>query len=138
MYHNIVQIFLPETNKKNIAGKNALVTGGANGLGREICLKLADEGCNIAVIDLDLANAERTAKSIRVEFGVQAQGYKMDVTDVRSIEFLKQKIEDDFGGPIEILVNNAGIIDPLIMSEANLMDIKQVIDVNLFSVICVS
>lgn len=54
------------------------VTGGSNGIGREICLQLAMEGCNIAVLDVDMRGAERTCCDIR-QLGVTAMPYKVCV-----------------------------------------------------------
>uniref|UniRef100_A0A182SKA4 Uncharacterized protein n=1 Tax=Anopheles maculatus TaxID=74869 RepID=A0A182SKA4_9DIPT len=51
--------------KKNISGWTALVTGGANGLGRDICLQLAQTGCHIAVVDLDEVNGAQTVADVR-------------------------------------------------------------------------
>lgn len=52
------------------------VTGGGNGIGREICLQLAMEGCNVAVLDVDASGAERTCDDIR-RLGVTAMPYKV-------------------------------------------------------------
>lgn len=52
------------------------VTGGGNGIGREICLQLATEGCNVAVLDVDACGAERTCDDIR-RLGVAAMPYKV-------------------------------------------------------------
>lgn len=52
------------------------VTGGSNGIGREICLQLAKDGCNVAILDMDLCGAERTCHDIR-QFGVTAIPYKV-------------------------------------------------------------
>lgn len=48
----------------SLAGKNAIVTGGASGIGRGICLRLACDGANVAILDLDLAGAEKVAAEV--------------------------------------------------------------------------
>lgn len=70
--------FLLNLRKKNVTGQVVLVTGGANGLGKELCLGFARLGCKIAVVDLDLENAEKTVKEILAE-GVctHARAYKV-------------------------------------------------------------
>lgn len=64
--------------QKNISGQLALVTGGANGLGRAICLQLAKEGCNVAVVDIDETNAVKTAADCE-KFNVKAKAYKVNI-----------------------------------------------------------
>lgn len=54
------------------------VTGGSNGIGREICLQLASNGCNVAILDVDVVGAERTCHDVR-KFGVKAKPYKVSV-----------------------------------------------------------
>ncbi|CAO1430813.1 unnamed protein product [Diamesa tonsa] len=92
---------------KNIGGQLALVTGGGNGLGREIALRLAKEGCNIVIVDLDLRGAQNTAKEIEEKCKVTALAYKVDVSDYEAVERLKVDIEKSIG-TVDILVNNAG------------------------------
>lgn len=71
----VVGIFVPQQRKK-INGQLALVTGGANGLGREICLQLAQQGCHVAVNDLDVTNGEKTADDLR-KLGVKSKFFKV-------------------------------------------------------------
>lgn len=79
------------------------VSGGGNGLGRGLCLKLAQKGCNVAVVDIDLKAAEKTAAEIR-EKGVQAKAYKADVTKSNEIIKLRIDTQSDLG-PVDILVS---------------------------------
>jgi all-trans-retinol dehydrogenase (NAD+) len=78
------------------------VTGGGNGLGREICLQLADQGCNIAVVDVDLSAAEKTAEVIKSK-GLKCKAYKVDVTKSDEIIKLRDDLSRDLG-PVDILV----------------------------------
>lgn len=61
---------------KNIAGHIALVTGGGNGLGKEVARKLAAIGCHIVIADVDIQNAKETAEDIR-EFNVKSLAFKV-------------------------------------------------------------
>jgi 2-hydroxycyclohexanecarboxyl-CoA dehydrogenase len=90
-----------------LAGKRALVTGGANGIGRAIGLELAREGCDIALIDLDGAAAEATAVKIRA-LGRAAAAAEGDVAVATSVRAAVTALEAG-GGPFDILINNAGI-----------------------------
>lgn len=81
----VVQFFAGLTRKatkKNISGWTALVTGGANGLGRDICLQLAQTGCHIAVVDLDDVNGAQTVADVR-KLGVKAQFFKVSSDEKR-------------------------------------------------------
>jgi 3-oxoacyl-[acyl-carrier protein] reductase len=91
-----------------IAGKVALVTGGARSLGREDCLTLAAEGCRVVVFDLNAEGAAETAKEITGGGGVAAS-YEVDITDRAGLADAVARAEREVG-PVDILVNNAGWI----------------------------
>ncbi len=91
-----------------IAGKVALVTGGARSLGKEDCLTLAREGCKIAVLDLNGEGAAETAREI-ADGGGTARGYAVDITDRTALADVIGRAEREVG-PVEICVNNAGWI----------------------------
>jgi NAD(P)-dependent dehydrogenase (short-subunit alcohol dehydrogenase family) len=86
----------------------AIVTGSAKGMGQSIALMYADEGANVAVVDIDAAAAEETAAQISAK-GVQGMALPCDVTDIKQVEATVQAVADKFG-KIDILVNNAGAI----------------------------
>jgi len=91
-----------------IAGKVALVTGGARSLGRQDALTLAAEGCKVVVFDLNAEGAADTAKEITGAGGVAA-GYEVDITDRPRVAEAVAQAEREVG-PIDICVNNAGWI----------------------------
>ena len=100
--------------------KVAIVTGGASGIGLEICRAFADEGAKVAVADLNLDGATKAAKSIEAEGGA-AMGVAMNVTDEAEVDGAVAEIIKAYGG-VDILVSNAGIqhIDPVVdLSLAN-------------------
>lgn len=74
-------------------------------MGRGICMKLADHGCNIAVVDIDLKSAEQTADEIRSR-GLKAKAYRVDVTKAEEIKKLRDDLCNDLG-PVDILVRRA-------------------------------
>jgi NAD(P)-dependent dehydrogenase (short-subunit alcohol dehydrogenase family) len=90
-----------------LAGKRALITGGAAGIGRAVALKLAREGCDIALFDVDGRAAEATAAEVRA-LGRDAKATTGDVTDPASVRTALGQLTDK-STPIDILVNNAGI-----------------------------
>jgi 3-oxoacyl-[acyl-carrier protein] reductase len=89
---------------RSIAGRTAIVTGAASGMGRATALLFASEGANVAVTDLDLAACEAVA----AEAGGNAKAFALDVADPEAIKRVVGEIAGHFGG-IDILVNNAGI-----------------------------
>lgn len=100
---------------KLLEGKNAIVTGGARGIGRAIALKLASEGANVAITDLFYDdNAKSVEKEINA-LGVKGKAYASDASSFEGSEQVVNQIAADFGS-VDILVNNAGITkDGLLM-----------------------
>jgi NAD(P)-dependent dehydrogenase (short-subunit alcohol dehydrogenase family) len=92
---------------EGLAGKRALITGGAAGIGRAIALKLAREGSDIALLDIDGRAAEATAVEVRA-LGRSAQAVAGDVSDAASVRAALASLAAG-GAPFDILVNNAGI-----------------------------
>lgn len=115
---------------EQLKGKTALVTGGSRGIGREIALKLASQGADIAIFYVGSpTEAEETLEMLK-EKNVKAAAY---VCDVSSLEQSKEKVKAviaEFGG-VDILINNAGITrDGLIFSMTE-ADYDAVLDINL-------
>ena len=91
----------------NLSGKVALVTGASEGIGRGIALKLAGEGCRIAMCARRQDVLASAAEAIRSETGAEALAVRADVTQTSDLERLVNAAVSEFGG-IDILVNNAG------------------------------
>lgn len=91
-----------------IRDRVAVVTGGARSLGQADARALAAEGCGVAILDLNEEGAEATAREI-VEGGGRARGYACDVRDAAGVAATVARVEADLG-PVDICVNNAGII----------------------------
>lgn len=91
----------------SLSGKNAVVTGGASGIGRGICLRLAGDGANVAIFDLNLAGAEQVAAEIQA-LGRKAVACQVDVVNRAQVDAAVECTRKDLG-PIHILVNDAGI-----------------------------
>lgn len=89
-----------------MSNRVAMVTGGAQGIGRGIATTLGEQGFKVAVADLSRENAERTAKDITAAGGT-AIAVDIDVTDTASVLAAVQAVDAELG-PVEIVVNNAG------------------------------
>lgn len=116
----------------SLTPNKSLSTGGANGLGRAIAIRLAQEKCNIVIVDINLIEAQKTALEISEKFGVKTAAFKIDVSNYDAIQQLKIDIESTLGS-VDILVNNAGILSTISLREGQPSDIQKVIDVNLTS-----
>jgi 3-oxoacyl-[acyl-carrier protein] reductase len=114
---------------KLLEGKNAVVTGGAAGIGKAIAETFAAEGAQVAICDLDRDAAERAAEEIR-STGSMARAYKTDVSDWANVSEVAQTILEDFGA-IDILVNNAGITRDNLIVRMSDEEWNNVLDVNL-------
>ena len=89
-----------------LKGKSALITGSARGIGRVFAEAYVGEGATVAVADINLEAAEKTA----AEIGPSAYAIRLDVTDQVSIEAAIKSVEARCGG-IDVLVNNAALFD---------------------------
>ncbi|MFC1667199.1 3-oxoacyl-[acyl-carrier-protein] reductase [Candidatus Omnitrophota bacterium] len=113
----------------SLEGKCALVTGGARGIGREIALLFAKEGANVALCDVNIEEADKTAKDIQ-DLGRDSLALKADVTDLVSVRSMLDKILDKFK-KLDILINNAGITRDNLILRMSEEDWDKVIAVNL-------
>ena len=95
---------------RSIAGKSAIVTGAGSGMGRATAHLFADEGAQVAVVDVNADGVARVVREI-TDAGGTAAGWAIDVTDAGAVAALVSEVAARFGG-IDILVNNAGISLP--------------------------
>jgi 3-oxoacyl-[acyl-carrier protein] reductase len=109
--------------------KVALITGGARGIGREIALLFAQEGADIIVADVNIEEAEKTAKDIQAK-GRKSLALVMDVTDYTKVEEAINKTLDKFT-KVDILVNNAGITKDNLILRMSQAEWDAVLNVNL-------
>jgi NAD(P)-dependent dehydrogenase (short-subunit alcohol dehydrogenase family) len=90
---------------RSLHGRVAVITGGGRGIGRALALALTREGCRVAIGDVDEAAAAAVAR----EAGGETLGLRLDVTDRPGFTAFLDEVERRLG-PIEVLVNNAGIM----------------------------
>lgn len=110
-------------------GKIALVTGAARGIGQAIALKLAGEGADLALCDLNAEWLEETAGKVK-ELGCRVECYSVDVSNGPAVKETVQAVEKDFG-QIDVLVNNAGITKDGLLMRMSEDDWDAVLNVNL-------
>jgi NAD(P)-dependent dehydrogenase (short-subunit alcohol dehydrogenase family) len=118
-------------DSQELAGKNAIVTGGAGGIGRATTRLLVAEGAKVVIADVDADRGEQVAS----EIGESAAFKETDVSDADQVQELVDYAVDRFGG-LDIMFNNAGIGSPLKrFLPDDLTDFSRIINVNLFGVI---
>jgi NAD(P)-dependent dehydrogenase (short-subunit alcohol dehydrogenase family) len=110
-------------------GKSAFVTGGSRGIGAYLAVALARAGANVAVAARAVESLRETCAQI-VSLGRRAFAIEVEMTDVRSIQRAVETVEQSLG-PIDILINNAGINIPRAATEVTEEQWDQILDVNL-------
>ncbi|UWR14029.1 L-iditol 2-dehydrogenase [Sulfitobacter sp. M368] len=108
-----------------LAGKNALITGAARGIGLALAKAYVAEGARVAIADIDIDRAQTAATAL----GDAALAVQMDVTDQASIESAVAQVTDDFG-QIDILINNAALFTAAPVVEIDRADYARVFDIN--------
>ncbi len=118
-----------------LKGKNVVVTGGGNNIGRAIVLAFAAEGCNIAIAELNRAAGERVVAEVdALGTGASTIVVDADVTDQARTDFMMGEVIHRLGS-VDVLVNNVGwTIDRLFMDKSRDEHVKEV-DVNLWGAI---
>lgn len=115
----------------NLTEGVALVTGGGHGIGEALCLALASQGMQVAVVDV---NADR-ARAVARRIGAVARPYQVDITDRDALRELAVGIEQELG-PLNLLCANAGVVMPFgSVIDREKADWQYVLSVNLFGVI---
>lgn len=113
-----------------LKGKTAIVTGGSRGIGREIALKMAEQGADVAIIYAgNEAAAQQTVGELTAQ-GVRAAAYQCNIADFDACKTVCKQIVQDMG-PVDILVNNAGIVRDKLVPLMKEVDFDDVIATNL-------
>jgi NAD(P)-dependent dehydrogenase (short-subunit alcohol dehydrogenase family) len=114
----------------SLKGRGAVVTGGAQGLGRGIARRLAEAGAGLLIGDLNLELAEKAADDLAAAYGGKVIAAKLDVADSASVAAIADMAVVEFGG-LDIWVNNAGIYPNIHLTEMSDDDWNRVMDINL-------
>lgn len=115
---------------RELAGRNALVTGGALGMGKSLARRLLGEGARVALVDIRGDELERTAGELRTAGEVFT--YVCDISDRLAVYGLAERVREEFG-PVDVLVNNAGIVKSNFFMEKPDEVIERTISVNLMA-----
>ena len=116
------------TALKALAGKVAVVTGGASGIGKGIARRLKAEGMQLVIADIEPGPLEAAAAEL------DAVGVRVDVSDYASVEALAAEVERRFGA-VHLVCNNAGVGSTAKIADMQLSDWRWILDVNLWGVI---
>src|SRR5687768_6848117 len=119
----------PSNGSTRFEGRTALVTGGASGLGAEICRMLAASGAHVIAVDIQCGPLEAKIGELRAAGG-SIEAIELDVCDDAAVEALVEDIRVRHGR-LDVLVNNAGTDKTLGIEELSVADIDRVLGVNL-------
>ena len=114
----------------SLAGRTALVTGGAKGIGRACCVRLAQAGANVAINYLTSDEQARVTADLVEQAGVRAHLICADVASPEQVTAMVSEVIDALG-PVDLLVNNAGVFHFLPHDETSLEIWRKTLDVNL-------
>jgi 3-oxoacyl-[acyl-carrier protein] reductase len=113
-----------------LRGKRILVTGGARGLGKAICLEFAKQGANVAFNFSKSDDAAEQTKAEILKLNVKCLSFKNSVSDSVALQKMAKAITEEWGG-VDILINNAGVSQPLPFALMEEEDWDAVMNVNL-------
>lgn len=112
-----------------LKNKNAIITGGAQGIGKSIAAGMAKEGANVAIADINIEMADAAAQEIK-EQGIKSLAIKLDVSKKNEVVSAFETFIKEFGR-LDILVNNAGITKDALVLRMKEEDWDLTLDVNL-------
>ena len=111
-------------------GKSGFITGAARGIGKTLTDGFLDAGANVAVVDIDITEAQKTADEFSEKYKKKVIAVRCDVVDAQDAETMVKKVVSEFGS-ISFAINNAGINTQESAMEIEPDQFKKVIDVNL-------
>ena len=113
-----------------LEGKTAIITGGAQGIGRAYCLRFAEEGANVACIDLRIEQAKQVAQEINESASTgRAIALEVDITSEPECASMAEEVEREFGS-IDVLINNAALYYDQDIMDQSIDYLRKVLEIN--------
>lgn len=117
-----------------VKDKVIVVTGGGNGIGRELVLHLLARGASVAAVDINQPALQETAR-LAGDWVANLSTHVVDLTDQKAVEALVEQVIERHGA-VDSIINNAGIIQPFVrLNSLTFEQIRKVLDVNLYGVL---
>ena len=118
---------------KKLKGKIAVVTGASSGIGRELAIGLAREGCRLALVDIDADGLKET--EIRVnQAGGEAIILRVDVSSREEMYAFAEEVIDAYG-KVDIVINNAGLVFTSVIEDLPYKDFERIMNINFWGVV---
>ncbi|XP_046370313.1 estradiol 17-beta-dehydrogenase 11-like [Haliotis rufescens] len=114
--------------RRDVTGWRVLITGGGHGIGREMALEFGRLGADVILWDINVEDMENTADVVRA-VGAKVSTYTCDVSSVDDIKDVAERLREDVGG-VDVLVNNAGVLNGGTILEMTSADIRKTFEVN--------
>lgn len=113
IYIQVILETLKGKKRKDVSGQNVLITGSGHGLGREMALEFAKLGANLALVDINEKNNEAVKnEALILNESIKVYSYSIDIRNEKQVGELSKLVKSDLGG-VDILINNAGIVQCL-------------------------
>ena len=114
----------------SLKGKKGFITGAARGIGKCLADAFTEMDASIAIVDIDIAEAEKTAKELAARYSAHTIAIRCDVTDAEDVGQMMDTFIKEYGS-IDFAINNAGIANTYAAEEISSKDFKKVVDINL-------
>ena len=114
----------------SLKGKKGFITGAARGIGKCLAEAFTEMGALIAIVDIDIEEAEKTAGELADRYSAHTTAIRCDVTDAEDVERMMETFIKEYG-TIDFAINNAGIANTNPAEEISSKDFKKVVDINL-------
>ncbi|GAB3557938.1 SDR family NAD(P)-dependent oxidoreductase [Spirosoma fluminis] len=122
---------LGQKRKTDFRGKTVVITGGSRGLGLELARLLAEQGANLAICARDGEELDRAESELN-RYGVTVYAQRCDITDKLQVEHFIENVRQAIG-PVDVLINNAGIIVVTPYEHATEADFRDAMDTNFWA-----
>lgn len=130
-FESFKSLFLSR-EEKSVQGQVVVITGAGHGLGKEMAILLSERGASLALVDINKDSVEQVAEELRSATEANVQTYVCDVRNVDSVTETMEKIKQT-QGPIDILINNAGIVSCKPLTDLKSTDVERTFQVNVFA-----